>query len=59
MLYGVDVAVCSEVNTKEINAVWEEHNFLSFKPVGAQNQQNLLLLSERQTRKVCKYSTKQ
>jgi len=24
MLYGAEVAVCSEINTKQINAVWAE-----------------------------------
>jgi hypothetical protein len=38
MLYGVEVAVCSEINTKQINAEWAERQFLSFKPVGAWNQ---------------------
>jgi hypothetical protein len=41
MLYGADVAVCSEINTKEINTVWAEYQFLSFKPVGSHNQQDL------------------
>jgi hypothetical protein len=35
MLYKAEVAVCSEVNTKHINTVWVECQFLSFKPVGA------------------------
>jgi hypothetical protein len=38
MLYGAEVAVCSETNTKEINTVWEGHQIISFKPVGANNQ---------------------
>ena len=38
MLYGVEVAVCFEINTKQINAVWAECQFLSFKSVGARNQ---------------------
>ena len=29
MLYGVEVAVCSEINTKHINKVWAEYQFLS------------------------------
>jgi len=24
MLYGAEVAICSEINTKEINRVWAE-----------------------------------
>ena len=39
MLYGVVVAVCSETNTKHINTVWAECQFLSFKPVGASRNQ--------------------
>jgi len=27
-----------EINTKHINTVWAECQFLSFKPVGARNQ---------------------
>ena len=38
MLYGAEVAVCSEINTKQIKIVWAECQFLSFKPVGASNQ---------------------
>ena len=38
MLQVAQVAVCSEINTKHINAVWEEYQFLSLKPVGAHNQ---------------------
>jgi len=38
MLYGAEVAVCSQINTKHINIVWEECQFLSFKPIGARNQ---------------------
>jgi len=38
MLYGAEVVVCSEINTKQINTVWAEYQFLSFKPVGARNQ---------------------
>ena len=37
MLYGAEVAVCSEINTKHINTVWAEFQLLSFKPVGARN----------------------
>jgi hypothetical protein len=35
MLYGAEAAVCSEINTKQINTVWAECQFLSFKLVGA------------------------
>ena len=38
MLYGSEVVVCSEINTKHINAVWAEYKFLSFKSVGARKQ---------------------
>jgi len=50
MLYGAQVAVYSEINTKHththththtyiyIYIVWAECQFLSFKPVGARNQ---------------------
>ena len=38
MLYGAEIAACSEINTKHINTVRTECQFLSFKPVGARNQ---------------------
>jgi hypothetical protein len=38
MLYGAEVAVCSEINTKQTNTVRAECQFLSFKPDGARNQ---------------------
>ena len=38
MLYGAELAVCSQINTKQINTVWAECQCLSFKPVGARNQ---------------------
>jgi hypothetical protein len=38
MLYGVEVTVCSEINTKQINTVWAECIVLKFKPAGAWNQ---------------------
>ena len=25
MLYGAEVALCSEINTKHVNTVWAEH----------------------------------
>jgi hypothetical protein len=37
MLYGAEVAVYSEINTKHKNSVGR-CQFLSFKPVGARNQ---------------------
>jgi hypothetical protein len=37
MLYGAEVAVCSDINTKHINKVWTECHFLSFEPVVAHN----------------------
>jgi len=38
MLYGAEVAVCSEINIKHINPEGEICQFLSFKPDGALNQ---------------------
>jgi len=38
MLYGAEVAVYSEINTKQTNTVWAECQFLSFKPIGARRQ---------------------
>jgi hypothetical protein len=38
MLYEAKVAVCFEINTKQINTVWAQCQFLDFKPVGAGNQ---------------------
>ena len=35
MLCEAEVAFCSEINTKQINTVWAECQFLSFKPGGA------------------------
>jgi hypothetical protein len=35
------VAICSQINTKQINTVWAECQFLSFKPIGERNQQAL------------------
>jgi len=35
MLYGAEVAVCSEINTKQINTMWAELQFVSVKHVGA------------------------
>jgi len=38
MLCGAEIAVFSQINTKHINTVWTECQFLSFKPVGGRNQ---------------------
>jgi hypothetical protein len=35
MLRGAKVAICSGINTKHINAVWQNVKFLTVKPVGA------------------------
>jgi len=35
MLYGAEVTDCYEINTKHINIVWAENQFLSFQPAGA------------------------
>jgi hypothetical protein len=35
MLYWAEVAVCSQINTKHINAVWQNVKFLNVKRVGA------------------------
>jgi hypothetical protein len=35
MLYGAEIAVCSEINTKHINIEGGNCQFLSFKTVGA------------------------
>jgi len=39
MLYGEKVAICSEMNTKHINTVWQNVKFLNAKPVGASRNQ--------------------
>jgi len=38
MSYGAEGAVCSQINSKQINTVWVECQFLSVKPVGERNQ---------------------
>jgi len=38
MIYGAKFAVCYEINTKHINTVWQNVQFLNLKPVGAPNQ---------------------
>jgi hypothetical protein len=46
MLHGAEIAV--QINTKQINTVWAECQFLSFKPVGAHNQEALKGLNTSQ-----------
>jgi hypothetical protein len=42
MLHREKVTVCSEINTKNINAVRENSEFLNVRPVGtSSNQQDL------------------
>jgi hypothetical protein len=38
VLYGAEVAVCSEINRKHINTAWSESQFLGFKLAGPRNQ---------------------
>jgi hypothetical protein len=46
MLYGAEVAVCSEINTKHINTVCVKNApFLNVKPFGARNQKALKMLT--------------
>jgi len=35
MLYGAEIAVCFEINTKQMNTVWAECQFLNVESVGA------------------------
>ena len=35
MLYVSKVAICSEINKKHINTLWQNVKFLNVKPVGA------------------------
>ena len=35
MLYGAEDAVCSEINTKDINTVWAERTIVECQTVGA------------------------
>jgi hypothetical protein len=35
MLYGANVAICSEKNAKHLNIVWQNVKFLIVKRVGA------------------------
>jgi hypothetical protein len=34
MFYKAKVAVCSEIRTKHINAMWDNVEFFNVKPVG-------------------------
>jgi hypothetical protein len=38
-MYGAEVAVYSEINTKHINTLWAEMQFLKVKLVGASRDQ--------------------
>jgi hypothetical protein len=42
MLYGTKVAICSEINTKHINTVWQNVKFLNAKLDGASRNQQVL-----------------
>jgi 16S rRNA G966 N2-methylase RsmD len=42
MLYGAKVAVCSEINTKHTNTVWQNIKLLNAKPVGSSCNQEAL-----------------
>jgi len=35
MIYGEEVAVCSEINRKHVNAVWQNVQLLNVTPDGA------------------------
>jgi hypothetical protein len=39
MLYVPNFAVCSQINTKHINTVWQNVKLLIVKPVGALRNQ--------------------
>jgi len=39
MLYGAEVAVCSEINTKHINRIWQNIQLLNVKSDGASRNQ--------------------
>jgi len=49
MWHGAEIAVCFEINTKQINKVWAECHFLSFKPVGARIPAGFKRLTELST----------
>jgi hypothetical protein len=42
MLHGTKVAICSEINMKNTNTVWQNVKFLNAKPVGALFNQEAL-----------------
>jgi hypothetical protein len=42
VLYGAKVAICSEINTKHMNTVWQNVTFLNVKPVRAPGTQQAL-----------------
>ena len=39
MSYAAQVAICSEINTKHINTVWQNVKFWNAKPVFASRNQ--------------------
>ena len=39
MLYGEEVAICSEINTKHVSTVWQNVKFLNVNPVGSWRNQ--------------------
>ena len=41
MLYGADIAVCSQINTEQINTVWAEYQFVSYELVGTHDLYDL------------------
>jgi hypothetical protein len=42
VLYEAEIAVCSEINIKYINTVWQIVTFFNDKPVGASRDQQAL-----------------
>jgi hypothetical protein len=42
MLCGAKVVVCSDINTKHIDTVWQNVKFFNAKPVGASRTQQAL-----------------
>jgi hypothetical protein len=42
VLCGAKVAICSEINTKHINKVWQNVKFFNVKLVGASGAQQAL-----------------
>jgi hypothetical protein len=39
MLYGANFTICSEINTKHINTVWQNLTFFIVKRVGSLHKQ--------------------